>query len=96
MEDVLRAKPGYDVGAMNPLEIFKTIQFLVDDHGRPLAVQIGIREWEELLERLEDQEDLAVVREALERLRAGPAASGALAWDEVRGRWDEAKDDPKP
>ncbi len=79
---------------MNSLEILKSIQFLVDDHGKPLAVQIGIREWEKLLEWLEDGEDRATIRAALHRLRAGPAVSGAISWEKAREEWDSAEPDP--
>lgn len=68
-------------------EILKSVQFLVDEHGKPLAVQIGIREWEKLLDWLEDQEDRALVKDALERLRAAPVPARALAWEKVQAEW---------
>lgn len=42
-------------------------EFVIKD-GEPVAVIIGLKEYEEMLERLEDQEDL----EALRRMRKKP------------------------
>ena len=75
---------------MDAAEIFKSVQFLVDGQGRPRAVQLGMSEWKKLLEFLEDQEDRAVVKEALHRLSMGPAASGALSWENIQAEWDAA------
>ena len=38
---------------------------------------------------LEDLEDREVIRQWLPRLKAGPEAAGALAWEDVSGEWDE-------
>ncbi len=79
---------------MAGIEPLQSIRFPVDDRGRPLAVQIGIREWAELLEWLEDQEDRAVVKEALSRLRVGPVGSEAVSWEKVQAEWDSAEAGP--
>lgn len=79
---------------MAGIEPLQSIRFLVDDRGKPLAVQIGIREWEKLLEWLEDQEDRAVVKEALSRIRVGPVGSGAVSWEKVQAEWDSAEAGP--
>jgi hypothetical protein len=72
---------------MKHAELLKSIRFLVDDQGKPLAVQIGIREWRELVELLEDREDRGILMEALERLHADPEGAGALQWEKVREEW---------
>ena len=67
---------------------FKSIQYVVDQQGRPAAVQISIADWESLLNWVEDLEDRALVREVLPRLRKGPAAAGSLQWEDIRAEWD--------
>jgi prevent-host-death family protein len=44
----------------------RTKEYLVDVEGRRVAVVLPIREYERLVERIEDLEDLRAVREALE------------------------------
>lgn len=58
-------------------QILTSVQFVPAPDGRRLAV-LDADDWEELLEWLEDLEDQQIVRSALDRLRAGPEASGAL------------------
>jgi hypothetical protein len=70
------------------LETLQTVQFVVDQEGRPSAVQMGIEAWEALLDWLEDIEDRALVRTLIPRLRQGPQQAGALRWEQVRTEWD--------
>jgi hypothetical protein len=58
-------------------QILSSVQFVSADDGRRLAV-LDADDWDGLIEWLEDLEDQRIVRAALERLRAGPEASGAL------------------
>ncbi len=58
-------------------QILSSVQFVSAKDGRRLAV-LDADDWDELIEWLEDLEDQHVVRAALDRLRAGPEASGAL------------------
>ncbi len=58
-------------------QILTTAQFVTAPDGRRLAV-LSADDWERLLEWLEDVEDRQVIQAALERLRAGPEASGAI------------------
>jgi PHD/YefM family antitoxin component YafN of YafNO toxin-antitoxin module len=59
-------------------------RYLVDDQGQRTAVVVDLEYWEALMDLLEDLEDLSMVQEMLARLEAGPEASGALRWDDVR------------
>ena len=58
-------------------QILSSVQFVSANNGRRLAV-LDADDWDGLIEWLEDLEDQRIVRAALERLRAGPEASGAL------------------
>ncbi len=79
---------------MNGLDILQSVQFVVDQQGRPAAVQISIADWESLLDWLEDVEDRALVREALPRLRQGPEKVGALRWEDIAAEWDGPESEP--
>jgi hypothetical protein len=59
-------------------------RFLVDDAGQRTAVVVDVKYWEALMDLLEDLEDIGLVKSMLARIEAGPEASGALRWDEVR------------
>jgi hypothetical protein len=67
-----------------------SVQFVVGPDGRPTAVQIGIETWNALLDWLEDNEDRALVKAAIPKLRLGPQAAGALRWRDVRDEWDDS------
>jgi hypothetical protein len=43
--------------------------------------------WAQILEALDDAEDRALVRALKDRLAAGPAASGALRWEDASKNW---------
>ena len=76
---------------MPNLEIFKSVQFVVGQDGRPSAVQMDIETWETLLDWLEDTEDRALIKQALPKLRSHPAQAGTLRWDDVKSEWDDAQ-----
>lgn len=59
-------------------QILSSVQFVSAQDGRRLAV-LDADDWDGLIEWLEDLEDQRIVRAALDRLRAGPEASGALS-----------------
>lgn len=80
---------------MSVLEILESAQFVVDQEGRPSAVQIGMEAWEILLDWLEDLEDRTLVKEALPRLRERPEKAGALNWEAVRAEWDLIELEPE-
>ena len=63
-------------------QILTSVNFITSPDGRRLAV-LNVDDWERLMEWLEDIEDKQVIRSALERLRAGPTASGAIPLETV-------------
>ena len=78
---------------MGTLTMLESVQFVVGPDGRPTAVQMGIEAWNALLDWLEENEDRAMVKDAIPKLRLGPKAAGALRWREVRAEWDELAGD---
>jgi predicted DNA-binding protein len=57
-------------------------QFLTDADGKRLSVLLPIAEYEALIERLEDMEDLEAAREVLERIERGEEET--IPWEAVR------------
>ncbi len=78
---------------MSALTIFESVQFVVDKDGHPTAVQMGIETWNSLLDWLEDNEDRALVKAAIPKLRNGPQNTNALRWQEVRDEWGDVSPD---
>jgi len=68
-------------------ELTQGVQFTVDQQGRVTAVVIEPPLWKRILEALEDAEDKALVQSLRDRLAQGPAASGALRWQDVADEW---------
>jgi len=62
--------------------VLPAVQFLETTGGRRLAV-MDADDWTGLIEWLEDIEDRQVIRSALDRLNAGPEASGARPLESV-------------
>jgi hypothetical protein len=75
---------------MYALDALKSVRFVVDQGGKPSAIQLDMDVWEDLLSCLEDVEDVATVRDMLPRLQGGPRQPGTLRWDEVKAEWDSA------
>ncbi|OKH45544.1 hypothetical protein NIES2101_26180 [Calothrix sp. HK-06] len=74
------------------LKTLKSANFLVDAHGQRVAVQLSMASWETLLDWVEKQEDAAIVKAAipkLKQLRSGSASQEWLDWDAVKEQWDE-------
>jgi len=63
---------------MSTLAMLETVQFVVGPDGRPTAAQMGIEAWNPLLDWLEENEDRAIVKDAMPKLRLGPKVAGAL------------------
>ncbi len=61
---------------MNGLEALQSVQF-VTIKGKRFAL-LTAEDWEAMIEWLEDLEDNQIVQAALEHLRAGPEAAGAI------------------
>jgi hypothetical protein len=68
-------------------ELIRGVQFLLDQQGKTTAVVLTPELWAQILEALEDAEDRALIRALKERIAAGPAASGALRWEDVAKDW---------
>jgi len=71
--------------------MLRSVQFVIGQDGHPTAVQIGMETWNSLLDWLEDNEDRAIVKAAIPRLRVGPEKAAALCWDEVRAQWGRSE-----
>jgi hypothetical protein len=56
-----------------------SIQYVVDDSGKPVRVLLDVREYEELLERAEDAEALAMLQKMKKRPTKYVKLSEALA-----------------
>lgn len=57
-------------------------QFLTDPDGKPLSVLLPIAEYEALMERLEDLEDLGEAREVLARIERGEEET--IPWETLK------------
>ena len=57
-------------------------QFVTDAEGKRLSVLLPLSEYETLMERLEDLEDLADGREVLARIDRGEERT--ISWEEVK------------
>jgi len=68
---------------MTVAEALASVEFIVDQDGKPRAAVLEIAAWEALIDWLEEMEDRAIVRAALPRLRMGPEKAGALCWKDV-------------
>jgi len=68
-------------------EIARNVQFTADQHGKTTAVVLTPELWRQILEALEDAEDRALVRALKDRLATGPAAAGALHWEDASKDW---------
>ncbi len=72
---------------MTVAELTQGVQFTVDQRGQVTAVVIEPPLWERILAALEDAEDRALVQSLHDRLAQGPAAAGALRWQDVADEW---------
>lgn len=74
------------------LETLKSVQFVLDSGGKPTGALLSISAWETLLDWIEEQEDMATIRQVLTDLqKAGgrPQQAKWLSWDAVKDEWDE-------
>ena len=72
---------------MSALETTEHVQFTVDQNGKITAVVVPPDLWQRIVAALEDAEDRALVQVLHSRLIEGPAASGALRWQDVADQW---------
>ncbi len=68
-------------------EITDEVQFTIDHTGKVTAVVVTPELWRRLIDALEDAEDRSIVKSLREKLLKGPAASGALRWEDIEGEW---------
>jgi len=68
-------------------ELTEKVQFTVDQQGQITAVVVQPLLWQRIIEALEDAEDRDLLQALRRRLAIGPAASGALRWDEIADQW---------
>jgi len=73
---------------MDDLDMLKGIQYLIDQEGKPEAIQMRISDWNALLDYLETLEDRALVRSILPQLGRGPEKSNAVFWEKASPEWE--------
>jgi hypothetical protein len=64
---------------MSATEILQTVQFVVDQDGKPTAAVLNMRAWEAFLSILEDMEDVELVRDRMKNWRS---KKGWTRWDD--------------
>jgi hypothetical protein len=77
------------------LPIVNDIQIVIDAQGKPTAVLLTIAAWERLIEALEDAEDLAIVQQALNDLKATDGdleQAGYIPWEKARAELRKMRD----
>ena len=70
-------------------DAFRSVRFVVGQEGQETGVLLEMKDWQALLDWLEDLEDRALVQSTLPRLRRGPERAGALRWENVEADWDD-------
>jgi hypothetical protein len=68
-----------------------TVRFLVGSDGRPTAVQVDMGLWQQIVDALEDAEDIALARAALDELAAAggdPQKAGWVDLEDVIPSWE--------
>jgi hypothetical protein len=70
-------------------DAFRSVRFIMGEGGRETGVLLEMKDWQVLLDWLEDLEDRALVQSILPRLQRGPQGAGALRWEEVEADWDD-------
>ena len=70
-------------------DAFRSVRFIMGQEGQETGVLLEMKDWQVLLDWLEDLEDRALVQSILPRLQRGPERAGALRWEEVESSWDD-------
>ncbi len=72
-----------------------SVQFVVGKDGQPVAVQVDLGLWRQILAALEDADDIALAQAALAELRSAggdPEQAGWVSLDSLRDSWrDDAE-----
>ncbi|MBE7473293.1 MAG: hypothetical protein DPW09_04645 [Anaerolineae bacterium] len=66
---------------MTIAEILQSVQFVVDQEGKPTAAILDMSAWETFLSVLEDAEDIKLVRERMANWRT---KEGWTAWEDFK------------
>ena len=72
---------------MTTMQIAQSIQYVVDHDGKPTAVVLDVETWQALLMRLEQVEDMALIRERLTNWRS---KEGWTSWEEFEAELESA------
>ncbi len=71
------------------------VQFVVGKDGQPVAVQVDLDLWRQIVAALEDAEDIALAQAALSELNeagGNPERAGWVSLDDLRDAWrDDAE-----
>jgi hypothetical protein len=73
------------------LQFLRSPAYVVGPDGQPTAVLVDLATWKSIIERLEDQEDSEILREASEDLKTltgGDRPAGWKTWDEFEAELD--------
>jgi hypothetical protein len=73
---MIELKSGGD--AMTATEILQSVQFVVDQNGKPTAAVLDMQAWEAFLSLLEDVEDAELIRDRMKNWRS---KKGWTRWD---------------
>jgi hypothetical protein len=66
------------------------VQFVVGKDGQPIAVQVGVELWQQIVSALEDAEDISLAQEALAQLEKAGGNPELACWisvDKLRDQW---------
>ncbi len=67
-----------------------TVQFVIGQDGQPVAVQVDMELWRQIVAALENAEDVTLAREALAELNAAggdPEKAGWVSLNRLRDAW---------
>jgi hypothetical protein len=60
-----------------------TVRFVVGSDGKPTAVQVDMNLWQHIVDALEDAEDVALARAALDELSAAGGDPRKAGWIDI-------------
>jgi hypothetical protein len=70
----------------------KSVQFVVDAKVKRTGALLSIAVWEALLDGIENQQDAAIIQQAIAKLKAAGERrekAGWLVWEAVQDDWDK-------
>ena len=66
---------------MTTTEILQSVQFVVDQSGKPTAAMLDMRAWEAFLSLLENMEDSELIRD---RMKSWRSKEGWTRWEDFK------------